>query len=312
MNIPIGELAQRTGMTVRAIRFYSDRGLVPVAERTPAGYRRYDAEAVARLDLIRTLRELGLNLPTIRQVVDRELALADVAAAHAEALSVQIKTLRFRRAALLAVAQRGSARLLSEVTAFSTDERRRLADEFLDSVFGDHSEHPAFDGIARSLTPELPDDPTAEQVDAWVEWAQLARDPDFRGSLSRLAAQHAADQRGRLRRDVVATVRDMASPVMYAPPASPQAAQVVSMVLADYGDVCGLEPGDELQQRLISRLEAAKDPRRERYLHHLSVINGWTESEPLGPALEWFLEALQATTSATAAAHHAATTAGPG
>ena len=62
----IGELARRTGLTVKAIRFYSDRGIVPPTDRSPAGYRRYGIDAVARLDLVRTLRDLGLDLPTIR------------------------------------------------------------------------------------------------------------------------------------------------------------------------------------------------------------------------------------------------------
>src|SRR5262245_36418980 len=108
MHYSIGDLARRTGLTVKAIRFYSDRGLVPPAGRSPAGYRRYDVEAVARLDLVRTLRDLGVDLATIQKVVARETTLAEVAAAHAEALAVQIRTLRLRRAVLTAVARRGS------------------------------------------------------------------------------------------------------------------------------------------------------------------------------------------------------------
>jgi hypothetical protein len=48
------------------------------------------------LDLVRTLRDLGLDLSTIRKVVDRETSLPDVAAAHAEALAAQIRVLRLR------------------------------------------------------------------------------------------------------------------------------------------------------------------------------------------------------------------------
>ncbi len=56
----IGQLARRTGVPARTIRFWSDAGLVPPAARSGSGYRLYDADAVARLDLVRTLRELGL------------------------------------------------------------------------------------------------------------------------------------------------------------------------------------------------------------------------------------------------------------
>jgi DNA-binding transcriptional MerR regulator len=37
----IGDLARRTGLTVKTIRFYSERGIVTPADRTPVGYRRY-------------------------------------------------------------------------------------------------------------------------------------------------------------------------------------------------------------------------------------------------------------------------------
>lgn len=58
----IGDLARRTGLTVKTIRFYSDSGIVPPTDRSPAGYRLYDIDALARLDLVRTLRDLGLDL----------------------------------------------------------------------------------------------------------------------------------------------------------------------------------------------------------------------------------------------------------
>lgn len=69
----IGELSRRTGLPVRTIRFYSDSGVVAPTPRSPAGYRRYDLDALLRLELLRTLRELGMDLPTIQRVLDREL-----------------------------------------------------------------------------------------------------------------------------------------------------------------------------------------------------------------------------------------------
>lgn len=198
----IGELARRTGLTVKAIRFYSDRGLVPPTDRSPAGYRRYDLAAVARLDLVRSLRELGLDLGTIRQVLDRELALTDVAAAHAEALAVQIQTLRLRRAILTAVAERGSTpeelNLMHRLARLSATERQHLLDDFLDNVFGPD---PVFTGIRRTLTAELPDHPTPEQLEAWIELAELSRNPAFRSTVRRMAADYAAamDRPGTLR-----------------------------------------------------------------------------------------------------------------
>src|SRR5215218_4989250 len=104
----IGALSSATGLPVKTIRFYSDSGLVPPASRTEAGYRLYGADALGRLGLVRTLRELGVDLATIRRVLEHELSVAAVAEAHAAALDAQIRVLRGRRAVLRAVARRGS------------------------------------------------------------------------------------------------------------------------------------------------------------------------------------------------------------
>jgi hypothetical protein len=69
--------------------------------------------------------------------------------------------------------------LMHKLTRLSEDERRRLIDDFLDTVFGGLDADPAFVGIVRSMTPELADNPEPEQVEAWVELVELSQDPDF-------------------------------------------------------------------------------------------------------------------------------------
>src|ERR1700728_2754403 len=255
----IGELARRTGLAVRTIRFYSDRGIVAPAGRSPAGYRLHDADAVARLDLVRTLRDLGVDLPTIRKVVNRELPLPAVAAAHAEALDVQIRILRLRRAVLTAVAKRGSTpeemELMHKLARLSEDERQRLIGDFLDAVFGDLGAEPSVTGVRRSMTPELPDDPVAEQVQAWAELAELSQDPGFRASMRRMARDEAAEQGSApvLRRGLVAVVRDQAGPALAAriEPASLQAAPIVAALTAHYARILGRPDHAGLQRQLL-------------------------------------------------------------
>jgi DNA-binding transcriptional MerR regulator len=293
MRYSIGELARRTGLTVKAIRFYADQGIVPPTDRSPAGHRLFGPEAVARLDLVRTLRELGLDLRTIRRVLDRDASLPEVAAAHADALAVQIRVLRLRRAVLTAVAKRGSnpeeIEIMHKLAKLSADERRALIDDFLGTVL---PADPAFVGIARSMTPELPDHPDGAQVEAWLELAELALDPDFRASLRRVAEQHAADRAGAVGvpRDVFAFVRDHARPGL--DPAGPEADAAVAAVAANYARLVGCPDDAELRRRLLSRLEAANDPRRERYEELLAVVNGWPPPQSLAPALDWFIRAL--------------------
>jgi DNA-binding transcriptional MerR regulator len=78
----IGELARRTGLPVRTIRFCSNCGVLPPTDRTPAGHRRYDLEAVARLGLVRTPRDLAVDLATVVRVLQREISVPQAAAAH--------------------------------------------------------------------------------------------------------------------------------------------------------------------------------------------------------------------------------------
>lgn len=188
----IGELSRRTGLSVRTIRFYADAGVVTPTTRSPAGYRLYDLDALLRLELVRTLRELGVDLPTVRRVLDRELSVADVAAAQADALDVRIRVLRLRRSVLRVVAGRGSdpeeTQLMHRLTQLSGEERRRLVDDFIADTFdGDD----AAVAMVRAATPDLPDDPSTEQVAAWVELAELVGDEGFRAAMRRTAAYQA-------------------------------------------------------------------------------------------------------------------------
>lgn len=66
----IGEVATRSGVTTKTVRFYERRGLVPEPERTAGGYRDYDAEVVDRLGFIRDAQAAGLTLAQIGEVLD--------------------------------------------------------------------------------------------------------------------------------------------------------------------------------------------------------------------------------------------------
>ncbi|MFI6375847.1 MerR family transcriptional regulator [Streptomyces sp. NPDC050546] len=67
--LTIGELASYAGVTVRAVRHYHAKGLLPEPERDRSGYRRYDAGAVVELIRIRTLAEAGVPLARVRELL---------------------------------------------------------------------------------------------------------------------------------------------------------------------------------------------------------------------------------------------------
>ncbi|WP_350277432.1 MerR family transcriptional regulator [Kribbella sp. HUAS MG21] len=70
--LTISELAKYAGVTVRAVRHYHAKGLLPEPERDHSGYRRYDAVAVIDLIRIRTLADAGVPLTRVRELVQAD------------------------------------------------------------------------------------------------------------------------------------------------------------------------------------------------------------------------------------------------
>ena len=98
MLLTIGQLADHCRVTVRAIRHYHQRGLLPEPARDASGYRRYDAQAVVDLIRIKALAEAGVPLSEVRPLLEADET--DFAAAVGRidgALAARIETLGQRR-----------------------------------------------------------------------------------------------------------------------------------------------------------------------------------------------------------------------
>lgn len=65
-QLTIGRLAESTGLSVSAIRYYEDIGLIPKAQRRPSGHRVYGPDAQGALALVRSFREFGFPIEQIR------------------------------------------------------------------------------------------------------------------------------------------------------------------------------------------------------------------------------------------------------
>ncbi|HXT93164.1 MAG TPA: MerR family transcriptional regulator [Trebonia sp.] len=291
----IGEAAHRVGVPARTIRFWCDSEVLPPAARSAGGYRRFDAAAIARLDLVRTLRDLGLGLDDIREVLAGRRSVVELADVHVAALDAQIRVLRLRRAVLRVVAARGvsteEAKIMNDLARLSAQERQQIIDEFVDATFaGIEADDPAM-GIAkgmRALPAELPDDPSAEQVDAWLELAGLVADEGF--------------QR-RAREMVLAggTARAVPQDTDYR-----AVTELLGQAVAD-----GIDPGSDAGQalldqvlppgtpqaereRLLAQLETFTDERVERYWQLIGILNGRPSFTPRVPAFRLLIAALRA------------------
>lgn len=305
--LTIGELARLTGLPVKTIRFWSDEGLVPPADRTPAGYRLYRPGALVRLGLIRTMRELGVGLAVIRQVLARELTICEVAEAHAAALEVQIRSLRLHQSVLRTVASRGTAtseeiQLMHKLAQLSAAQRRQLITEFIDETFAGLDLAPDFVSMIRGAMPDLPDEPTQDQVAAWVELAELVQDPGFRADLRRSAAAQAraraetpAEPSREAHQAMASLLRERVAAATAAgiEPGSPAARPVTDELVAAYAAHSGRDNDPGFRSWLLDQLEAGSDPRYERYWQLLGIINGWPAQPSITPAAEWLITALR-------------------
>jgi DNA-binding transcriptional MerR regulator len=287
--LSIGELARRSGLPVRTIRFWSDTGVLPPAERTEGGRRLYDAACVARLELIVTLRELGLGLPEVRRVLAGQATVAEVAAVHLEALDAQIRTLRLRRGVLAAVVKRAAdgkeMAMMNALARLSAAERRQIIDDFTTEVFAGLDPSPA--RFARwAAGPDLPGDPSPEQVEAWIELAGLAGDPDFRQQVRQAAEIGIAIQAGRWLLDDSQAQQAAGEALRHGvPPDSAEGARVLEAILAGTA-------GSRQRGTLLAQLETATDPRVERYWQLTAVITGKGPFSSQAP-LKWLAAALR-------------------
>jgi DNA-binding transcriptional MerR regulator len=69
-SMQIGELAKKSGVSVRSIRYYEELGLLKPSGHSEGGFRLYHDEDLNRLDVIKYLKLLGLSLNEVKQIFD--------------------------------------------------------------------------------------------------------------------------------------------------------------------------------------------------------------------------------------------------
>lgn len=117
--LTIGELASYAGVTVRAVRHYHAKGLLPEPERDHSGYRRYDAGAVIELIKIRALAEAGVPLVRVRELLGADEAEFTVAIAEIDRrLRAEIRERQRRRERIARLTAGEGLVLPSEVVGF--------------------------------------------------------------------------------------------------------------------------------------------------------------------------------------------------
>jgi len=188
--------------------------------------------------------------------------------------------------------------LMHKLARLSAQERQQLIDDFVDGVFAGTDPGAPGAGLARrmrQLPAELPDDPTPEQVDAWIELAELIADPGFRDrtrTMAQAGQQPRQEASQQSRQEAVQpdapdyqSVQDLAGHALAAgiAPGSPEGQSILDRLVP-----AGARPAT------LRQLETFTDARVERYWQLLGILNGQPPFPPAVPAFDWLIAALRA------------------
>lgn len=279
--MPIGELARRASVPVKTLRHYSDLGIVPPAHRTDAGYRMYGERERLRLETVKAMRRLGFELDEIAGVLADHDELGTGLVAQLEAVRTRLADLQ--RFALLL--ERALDRW-DEPTAAHLARLETLAQLSSDQL---HRDVPAY-GEPASALPPLDPDPTFEQLDAWLELAELVATDATDPTTSSATAGTTAAGTPRAH-DLLGVLHDaMDARAAGVAPEDPRADQLVQRLLA-HADGAGT--ASALPQYLLARAGIGDDLRSRRYWRLVARVKGWPEHSAQARAVDWLAAALR-------------------
>jgi DNA-binding transcriptional MerR regulator len=184
-RLTIGALARQAGVSPQTLRHYHRLGLLRPAATSSGGYRLYTDQDRARLELIRALRGLDLDLDTISQLLRGAAGLRRVAELHLRTLDLQVRTLERRRAVLRVLLRSEKAptaeRLaqLQALAGYEHMERERFLGEQLGARLRGTANAALQRWIRTAAVVDLPESATEAQVEAWLELAEMVSDPAF-------------------------------------------------------------------------------------------------------------------------------------
>jgi hypothetical protein len=227
-------------------------------------------------------------------------SVAELARQHVTLLDEQIRTLRLRRAVLRAIARTEAeldeVRLMKNLASMTDAERAALIDDFWDDVTAGLALDPDFEEGMRSAKPTLPDDPSPEQLEAWIELAELVQDKDFRARIRLMSETHAEARAAGEAMSADSTTKDRwldwttrATAAIEAGETPDSATgQALATEIATAFGTSASEAADQIA--------TGTDRRAERYWQLMATINGWPQWPAQVPSAEWLMAALRAAT----------------
>ncbi|HEX5436102.1 MAG TPA: MerR family transcriptional regulator [Gemmatimonadaceae bacterium] len=298
-HLTIGALARQAGVSAQTLRHYDRLGILRPSATTRAGYRLYSEADRVRLELVRALRGLGFDLATIAKLLRGAVSARAAAELHLRALDLQVKSLTRRRAVLCVLLRDGDAltferlQRLHVLASVDNQDRARFVGDALDARLRGTRHRALGEAIRRVAVVDLPESPTAAQVEAWLELAEMVSDESFLARHRAAGADTGTRQLG----DMHALCR----------PAAEAVERGVQTASAEGRAIVGRWVAAMLrQQRRASRgsmkararelraaMEQGRDAREERFWTLLAVLNPEVARSPISIAWPWLMEGLR-------------------
>ncbi|MEU0793310.1 hypothetical protein ABZ342_24825 [Amycolatopsis sp. NPDC005961] len=200
----------------------------------------------------------------------------------------------------------------------SDDDRDQLISGFWDFVTDGLDVHPGYLERLRSRRPHLPEEPSTEQLEAWIELAEIVRDDQFRTALRAFLHRAFGTEQGKLmatpemlahaERQRVLYLEAQAAQQAGVPADSPQARDIAERMAADSADFVAAMTGDHDLDKArrsmagFDRIRSAEARAKmtgtnlmARYSTLVAVINGTPQPDPEKTATvqEWMASALR-------------------
>jgi DNA-binding transcriptional MerR regulator len=302
----IGELAERSGVSAKTIRFYSDSGILPPTQVAESGYRLYSDADRGRLDLIRALRETGIDLPTISGLLHERISATGALALQLETVEASLRTARRQRALLKAALSQGEESALAyldrthAIAKLNALEREGFLSSQMERAFAGVQADEAWKaGFWQAAVLDLPEELTEAQFAAWLELAELVTDESFIQRTNEIGKE-AWDNR----RDPAASAdwtRELnrlylaAAEVSKAgkSPHSPAGQGLVAEYIDGHARLTGRHDDPTFPAELLAKIERNSDPRAARYWELIALLKGWPAESPIAIGHAWLIDGLR-------------------
>lgn len=306
----IGEVSRMSGVPVKTIRYYSDIGLLPPSDVTEAGYRLYSDADVVRLELVRTLRMVDFDLPTVSRLLQGEVRPQAAVEMQLGALEVQMRALRRQQAVLRAALKNAEGKEqamltnlkgLQSLSQLARLEREAFLREHLSRRLEDIPGDPQWkSGLVQMALADFPDEMDEAQFEAWLELASLVSDESFLTRIGEQSRPFWEAAEGRFDMEAwQAIIGEVFGAAMQAvqegrSPGGADEQQVVEKWVEANARILGSMPDAEFERSLLAQNNQAADPQAQRFWELVGIIRRSEEHIGLyNRAYYWLLEGIR-------------------